>query len=204
MDELEFQVYLSGPMSGYPDLNFPEFDRVAKQIRDSGKTVYSPAEHPVPGVHTTDSSEGYRHYLPPDVQAVCKSESIALLSGWSASKGSQIELAVARTIGMPVLDAYTMEPLTIDQEAHAYVYGARRSTYGHPAEDYGRTAAIVNLRLGHKLKESLTAVDCIQIMQAVKLSRLMQTPGHHDSLVDLIGYLVCEELVREHEQNVYS
>lgn len=194
---LEYDVYLSGPMTGYDHLNEPEFVRVAGQIRDSGLTVYSPIEHPIIAAHTTNNPDGYRYYLPPDVQAVCKSRAIALLKGWSASKGAQIELAVARAIGMPVLDAYTLEPLTIDQEAHAYVHGARRNTYGHPLDDYGRTAALVSIRLADYLKRPLDAEACVAFMQMVKISRLTQSPDHLDSQVDLIGYTLCDALIRE-------
>ena len=37
--------YVSGPMTGYPDLNFPAFDSFTADYRRKGHIVISPAEH---------------------------------------------------------------------------------------------------------------------------------------------------------------
>lgn len=36
-------TYLSGPMTGLPDLNRPAFDAAARLLRGKGLTVYNPA-----------------------------------------------------------------------------------------------------------------------------------------------------------------
>ena len=38
------RVYIAGPMTGIPQYNFPEFDRVATLLRAMGYDVVSPAE----------------------------------------------------------------------------------------------------------------------------------------------------------------
>ena len=37
-------IYVSGPMSGLPDLNFPAFHAAAAELRALGHTVVNPAE----------------------------------------------------------------------------------------------------------------------------------------------------------------
>ena len=42
---LNFSFYVSGPMTGYPDLNYPAFDSFTADYRRKGHIVISPAEH---------------------------------------------------------------------------------------------------------------------------------------------------------------
>ena len=73
---------------------------------------------------------------------------------------------------------------SILQEAIDVTTGERAATYGPPEVDYGRTAAIWSAILGHKV----TAYQAALCMIGVKLSRLVNTPGHRDSHVDIAGY----------------
>jgi hypothetical protein len=45
-------IYISGPMTGYPDLNFPAFHLAASVLRSEGFTVISPAEIELPRVRS--------------------------------------------------------------------------------------------------------------------------------------------------------
>ena len=38
------RLYLAGPMSGKPQMNFPAFEKAAKSLRRRGHDVVSPAE----------------------------------------------------------------------------------------------------------------------------------------------------------------
>lgn len=78
------------------------------------------------------------------------------------------------------------------READRLVYGARGVDYGHPLDDYERTAQIANALVGHKLKEPLTAEDMIRMMIGVKLSRDVHRPKR-DNRVDMAGYAECLE-----------
>lgn len=97
------KVYLAGPMAGYPENNFPAFHKAAKELRDQGYEVLSPAElekneNFVPsGKPTAD----LRAVLALDMAYICKkADAIALLPGWENSKGAFAEWALARALGL--------------------------------------------------------------------------------------------------------
>lgn len=79
-------------------------------------------------------------------------------------------------------DAVPME--TILEEAARITARDRQDVYGHPADDYGRTAALWSAYLGVPIRPDQAAM-CVAL---VKVSRLAETPDHRDSLVDLAGY----------------
>ena len=99
--EDEHTYYLSGPMSGKPDFNFPLFRRAAKTLRERGFNILSPVE-----------MDEFIADLPPwpeligrDVTALIKHcDGIIMLPDWAASPGSRIELFVAITQGMALFE----------------------------------------------------------------------------------------------------
>jgi hypothetical protein len=83
---------------------------------------------------------------------------------------------------------------TIEQEAAGLVRdGERQKTYGHPRGDFDRVAGMWSALLGIKV----TAEDVAVMMIAFKLARLKQTPQHHDTKVDVIGYAICLDRLDE-------
>lgn len=102
------KVYLSGPMKGYPESNFPAFHSTAAALRAKGLEVVNPAEIE-PGVAQPDGEEspGWRDFynacLRADLKALMDCQAIALMRGWEASNGANLELHVAHRVGMRVL-----------------------------------------------------------------------------------------------------
>lgn len=92
-------LYLSGPISGYPDLNFPLFIRTATKLRALGYTVFNPAEM---GEH-----DNWTHadYMRRDIAYMLDADGMAVLEYAELSKGCATELAVAHAIGLTVLPA---------------------------------------------------------------------------------------------------
>lgn len=90
------RVYLSGPMTGIEDFNFPAFNEMAAKLRELGLHVENPADHGV-----VDGAE-WGDYLRHDLARMGTCETIALLPGWSKSKGARLELQVAQALGMKV------------------------------------------------------------------------------------------------------
>lgn len=100
------RIYLSGPMSGYPNHNYQAFHEAAKRIRESGFDVLCPAEN-----FNGDTSLGYDVYMKQDLVLLSICDAIAMLPGWEKSRGALCELHCAVTIGLPVFDAETMHNL---------------------------------------------------------------------------------------------
>ena len=91
------RIYLSGPMTGLPGLNFAAFNRVAADARERGYTVVNPAEH---GDH--DDVE-YMDYLRYDIAKLVACEEIWLLPGWEDSRGARLEVFVASQLEMVIV-----------------------------------------------------------------------------------------------------
>lgn len=79
------------------------------------------------------------------------------------------------------------EPESILEEAYRLTHGPRHADYGHPLEDFTRTAGLINVLFAHKLREPLDAEDAAQIQMLVKLSR-HQNVRKRDNMVDAAGY----------------
>ena len=65
--------------------------------------------------------------------------------------------------------------------------GERGKNYGDIKENHERIAALWSTILG----KPVTPVQVIMCMMALKLARLMETPDHHDSALDIAGYAAC-------------
>ena len=77
-------------------------------------------------------------------------------------------------------------------EALELINGDRNNSYGPPTQDFTRTAGVLNA-LGYRGPDQreLLGHDVALIIAAVKMSRLMWTPGKRDSWVDMAGYAAC-------------
>ena len=64
----------------------------------------------------------------------------------------------------------------------------RDGTYGNPILNYERMAVMMNVILKDKLEIDLNAADAVMVMCGIKMARLINTPDHRDSQVDLAGY----------------
>lgn len=109
-------IYLAGPMRGYPDLNYPEFHRIAAILRGKGHYVFNPAEwwddDDLKNFPIRKAFRDYAEFI------TMKADTIVLLQGWSASKGAKAEKALAEVCGVDVFhlvihpgeeDSYSMD-----------------------------------------------------------------------------------------------
>jgi hypothetical protein len=83
--------------------------------------------------------------------------------------------------------------------AASVVDGPRQDNYGHPIVNHRRIADFWTARLGDKLLPGVRIEphEAAAMMRLVKEARLMHTPGHSDSLVDLAGYTRVEEMIHQ-------
>lgn len=93
---MPMRVYISGPMTGMPELNFPAFHEAAKRWRDGGAEVVSPAElNPDPNAEWLDCMRC-------DIRALVDCDAIFMLHGWENSKGANVEKYIAEALKMDV------------------------------------------------------------------------------------------------------
>lgn len=97
------------------------------------------------------------------------------------------------------------EPLgnseTILQEAQRLVHGERNKDYGHPLDDFTKTAALWTAILSDKLKpgRSITAEEVGMAMICVKLSRQLNRPKR-DNMTDAAGYAATVQMCVEERE----
>lgn len=78
------------------------------------------------------------------------------------------------------------------EEANRLVHGDRQADYGHPLDDFSKTALMWQAILG----VPVTAEQVGLCMIAVKISRLCNRPKR-DSVVDIAGYAATVQMVTE-------
>ncbi|MCX5683389.1 MAG: DUF4406 domain-containing protein [Planctomycetota bacterium] len=188
------RIYISGPMTGIEDHNFPAFHAAADRFRKAGWEVANPAENF--GGRTDLARETY---LRADVALLSRCDAIAMLPGWQSSRGAMFEYAIALELEMAVYDAETMNPVapeSVLDTARRITAGSRQADYGHPADDFAKTAAMWTGIFAGRLREgaAVTAMDVPLCMIAVKLAR--QVHRHkRDNLVDIAGYARTASMV---------
>lgn len=94
-------IYLSGPMTGLPGLNFPAFAAMTDNLRADGHTVTNPAE-------LNPDGDSWNDCMRRDIAALMYCDTVATLPGWEHSKGARLEVLIAERLGMTVLNAYDL------------------------------------------------------------------------------------------------
>lgn len=106
--------YVSGPMRGYPEFNFPAFSVATERLRrDFGCEVFSPAERDLKEGFDPTGLDGsldelvesfdLRDALACDCEFICRRAThIFMLSGWARSTGATAERALAIALGLTV------------------------------------------------------------------------------------------------------
>jgi hypothetical protein len=90
-------LYLSGPMSGMPEDNYPAFHEAARQLREAGYLVVSPAESTIP------RGSPWLSFMRKDISdMVATCDAVATLPGHENSRGAKVEIALARGLGWQV------------------------------------------------------------------------------------------------------
>lgn len=90
------RVYISGPMTDLPQLNFPAFNEAAADLRAAGYFAVNPAEI------NAINPDSWSSCMRADIKALCDCDVIALLPGWEASSGAHLELHIAHRIGLKI------------------------------------------------------------------------------------------------------
>lgn len=229
--------YLSGPMTGIPEYNFPAFHEAAARLRKSGWTVFNPAES-----FNGKTDLEWTTYMEHDFRNILESSSVMVLEGWDTALGAVLEVLFAVACGknvfsltgygherlfknsddarqmceklindfakneaktetpiiLPVGQAQFADKETILEEAQRLVHGDRGNSYGHPLDDFTKSALIATAVLYDKLKPGvqIVAEDIPLLMQGVKISRETNSPKR-DNRTDGAGYWETLDMVRQ-------
>jgi len=199
------RIYISGPMTGVPEHNFPAFFAAEERLTQAGFQPLNPARN-----FGGETDRPRAEYIRADLELLLQCDGIAMLPGWEKSRGAKLEYLIAWELGLPVIDIATLQalqpppspwvhlhtlgitetpspPVPVLTEAAAVTSGERQNDYGHPRDDFTRTAAMWNGLLAGKLRAPITAIDIPLCMIAVKLAR--EAHRHkRDNLVDIAGY----------------
>lgn len=215
------RLYLAGPMSGVPMANAPAFADVKAELESQGHSVVTPIE--VNGRVWKDLTGGefdpadapgwedpvVRTVFAEDVRVLLQQEGIALLDGWVSSQGARIELLIAKAAGMSILDqrgvptevevnhhtSIDVPMMSVLEEAGMLVdRGPRQRDYGHPKDNYGAFADVINALLRQKLAKPVDEMDSVRLMVGLKLVR-DANHSKRDNWTDVAGYARVGERV---------
>lgn len=146
------RVYVAGPMRGYPELNFPAFDKAKGKLEAEGHYVLSPADldrregiTPESWAGLTPEKRGakLKEIVRRDFEAIIDVDAIYLLEGWEESTGARAELALARWLKLKVMDTQPAVPM-VNDSIHEH-------TENTPLE-------LGTIKVGEKLREASGAM----------------------------------------------
>jgi Domain of unknown function (DUF5664)/Domain of unknown function (DUF4406) len=119
------RIYLAGPMRNIEEFNFPTFHAAAAMLREKGHEVFSPVERDIKRHGwinifrgTTGDLKELEKYsfdiheaLAEDTAWICQhAEAIALLPGWTYSKGAVAEHALCVALGLKIKVIHELLP----------------------------------------------------------------------------------------------
>ena len=87
-------VYISGPMSGLPEKNYPAFFAAEETLAALGYEVLNPAKHP--------EQESWEDFMRLDIQDLLRADRVATLPGYENSRGALLEVYLAKQLGLLV------------------------------------------------------------------------------------------------------
>ena len=98
------KIYISGPMSGLPNLNFGEFEEAETNLNILGHESVNPH-------NLIPKDTPYNDALKVDIRALVDCEAIVMLPGWPQSKGAMLEFNVAASLGLKIFFGVSHVPL---------------------------------------------------------------------------------------------
>lgn len=116
-------IYIAGPMTGKPNLNYPAFFRAEETLVQHDFSVLNPAkiDHQYPTQCAVLEWSGimrlckacpecnertWQWYMRKAVAMLAEADGVGLLDGWSESRGARAEVALADALEMPARPWY--------------------------------------------------------------------------------------------------
>jgi hypothetical protein len=90
-------IYISGPMSGHDNLNFPAFFHAEEWIKRIGYNPVNPARLP--------AGLSYQEYINTDLEIIAiMADALLMLPGWESSKGAKLERELAVKLELKIME----------------------------------------------------------------------------------------------------
>jgi hypothetical protein len=103
MEEKKFKAYIAGKLNsdavGYIK-NMHNMIKVAREVRNLGVSVYVPCNDFMEGL--VDGSFDYRDYFDNSQPWLLSADFVVVCPNWENSEGTKKEIALARSVGIPV------------------------------------------------------------------------------------------------------
>lgn len=90
------RIYIAGPMSGLPEYNLPAFADAKRELDALGYDAVNP------GARGVLAGYGWSDYMRDGIRLLVDCDAVALLDGWTGSRGAMLEVRIASALGMPV------------------------------------------------------------------------------------------------------
>ena len=108
-------LYIAGPMSGMPDLNYPLFFETEKRLTELGHNPINPARidmaeeadaalaNAILSISSdAENNRTWEYYMQRDIPLMLKGDGVCLLPNWRRSRGARLEVMIAQTLKMPL------------------------------------------------------------------------------------------------------
>lgn len=202
-------------MSGYENWNYNSFFCAEERLKLMGYTnILNPASNP-----KDPDGHSWEEFMKDGITTLLKADAAMFLNGWQKSKGARLEMAIAKSLGMPTFDENgeqidadgnierpwlpDQKPCyeeTVCHEADRLVSGDRGDAYGHPMEDFSKTGRMWGAILSHWAERTWgkepVPPDLVGLcMMALKMSREAHKPKR-DNRVDIAGYAKCVDMIQ--------
>ncbi len=99
--------YISGPMTGYENFNYPAFQSAKEELANAGVLVASPHDNPWPDEELVKLNSGnpdflWKFMMKSALRLLLDCDGIILLPGWPKSRGAVAETNIAASMCMPM------------------------------------------------------------------------------------------------------
>lgn len=212
-------IYISGPMSGYKDFNYPAFREAAKNLRAAGYTVLDPSDNFNGQAGYTNSAGEFVKYRRPqymreDVQHILKSDRVVVLQGWERSMGARLEVRLAQELGLPVTDYETWQPTDLglldtggrdgDPRFHAELqhiadlHDKKQKDYGSDTDPFANVRASSEWGVPSWVGAMVRLNDKVHRLKQFAKKGVLHNESAEDSMRDIAVYaLIALILYRE-------
>ena len=90
-------IYISGPMTGYDNFNFPAFFSAEEHLRKAEHNPINPARLPM--------GLSYQEYIDTDLEIIAiMADALLMLPGWQRSKGANLERELALKLKLKIME----------------------------------------------------------------------------------------------------